>query len=99
MSSERLRLYLLKAGRDEDEIMSWDRDQLLEQWAIEAAKIEEEEEESKASPKSPVETDYELQKRRLEFEMHKYEQEIKERREEKEREELRRREEREERRE
>ena len=42
MSSERLRVYLIKAGRDEDEVMSLDRDHLLEQWATEAVKIEEE---------------------------------------------------------
>ena len=41
MSSERLREYLLKAGRDEDEIMNWDRNQLMEEWAIEVEKEEE----------------------------------------------------------
>src|SRR5918995_1693003 len=75
MSSERLREYLLKAGRDEDEVLTWDRDQLLEEWAIEVGKREEEEEEFKASPASPAETDYDLQKRRLEFEMYKFEKE------------------------
>src|ERR1043165_8460995 len=57
-SSERLRMYLIKAGRDEDEVMTWDRDKLMEEWALEIGK---EEEEFKASPASPVETDYELQ--------------------------------------
>src|SRR5688572_11587936 len=84
MSSERLREYLLKAGRDEDEIMTSDRNQLMEEWAIEVGKREEEEE-FKASPASPAQTDYDLQKRRLEFEMYKFEKE--ERRREVEREE------------
>src|ERR1043165_3330123 len=70
-SSERLRMYLIKAGRDEDDVMTWDRDKLMEEWALEIGK---EEEEFKASPASPVETDYELQKRRLEFEIRKYEE-------------------------
>src|ERR1043165_6192648 len=79
-SSERLRMYLIKAGRDEDDVMTWDRDKLMEEWALEIGK---EEEEFKASPASPVETDYELQKRRLEFEIRKYEeQKEKEEREE-----------------
>ena len=43
----------------------------MEEWALEIGK---EKEEFKASPASPVETDYELQKRRLEFEIRKYEQ-------------------------
>ena len=90
MSSVRLREYLLKAGRDEEEIVTWDRDQLMEEWAIEIAKGEEEEDELK------IETDYDVQKRRLEFEMYKYEEEKKER--EKERQERKEREEREERR-
>src|ERR1043165_2192175 len=71
-SSERLRMYLIKAGRDEDDVMTWDRDKLMEEWALEIGK---EEEEFKASPASPVETDYELQKRRLEFEIRKYKEE------------------------
>src|SRR2546428_11676806 len=84
-SSERLRMYLIKAGRDEDDVMTWDRDKLIEEWALEIGK---EEEEFKASPASPVETDYELQKRRLEFEIRKYEeQKEKEEREERRREE------------
>src|ERR1043165_8491584 len=84
-SSERLRMYLIKAGRDEDDVMTWDRDKLMEEWALEIGK---EEEEFKASPASPVETDYELQKRRLEFEIRKYEeQKEKEEREERRREE------------
>src|SRR2546428_3334609 len=84
-SSERLRVYLIKAGRDEDEVMTWDRNTLMEEWALE---IEKEEEEFKASPASPAETDYELQKHRLEFEIHKYEeQKKKEEREERRREE------------
>ena len=61
MSSVRLREYLLKAGRDEEEIVTWDRDRLMEEWAIEIAKGEEEEEELK------IETDYDLQKQRLDF--------------------------------
>src|SRR6476660_2940228 len=74
-SSERLRMYLIKAGRDEDEVMNWDRNTLKE-------------EEFKASPASPEETAYELQKRRLEFEIRKYEeQKEKEEREERRREE------------
>src|ERR1043165_1072230 len=81
-SSERLRMYLIKAGRDEDDVMTWDRDKLMEEWALEIGK---EEEEFKASPASPVETDYELQKRRLEFEIRKYEEQ-KEQKEERERE-------------
>src|SRR5205809_1044197 len=85
-SSERLRMYLIKAGRDEDDVMTWDRDKLMEEWALEIGK---EEEEFEASPASPVETDYELQKRRLEFEIRKYERE----REKEEREERRREEE------
>src|ERR1043165_3935662 len=84
-SSERLRMYLIKAGRDEDDVITWDRDKLIEDWALEIGK---EEEEFKASPASPVETDYELQKRRLEFEIRKYEeQREKEEREERKREE------------
>src|ERR1043165_9951228 len=84
-SSERLRVYLIKAGRDEDDVMTWDRDKLMEEWALEIGK---EEEEFEASPASPVETDYELQKRRLEFEIRKKEeQKEKEEREEKRREE------------
>src|ERR1043165_7412602 len=83
-SSERLRVYLIKAGRDEDDVMTWDRDKLMEEWALEIGK---EEGEYMASPASPVETDYELQKRRLEFEIRKYE----EQKEKEEREERRRR--------
>src|SRR2546428_6775814 len=84
-SSERLRVYLIKAGRDEDDVMTWDRDKLMEEWALEIGK---EEGEYMASPASPVETDYELQKRRLEFEIRKYEeQKEKEEREERRREE------------
>src|ERR1043165_8561942 len=84
-SSERLRMYLIKAGRDEDDVMTWDRDKLMEEWALEIGK---EEEEFKDSPASPAETDYELQKRRLEFEIRKYEeQKEKEEREERRREE------------
>src|ERR1043165_3989895 len=95
-SSERLRMYLIKAGRDEDDVMTWDRDKLMEEWALEIGK---EEEEFEASPASPVETDYELQKRRLEFEIRKYEEqkeerERKEQKEKEEREERRREEER-----
>ena len=86
-SSERLREYLIKAGRDEDEVMTWERNTLMEEWALEIGKQEEE---FKASPASPVETDYELQKRRLEFEIRKYEeQKEKEEREERRREEER----------
>src|SRR5688572_24584321 len=70
-SSERLRMYLIKAGRDEDEVMTWDRNTLMEEWALEIGKKEEE---FKASPASPEETAYELQKRRLEFEIRKYEE-------------------------
>src|ERR1043165_2751765 len=81
-SSERLRVYLIKAGRDEDDVMTWDRDKLMEEWALEIGK---EEGEYMASPASPVETDYELQKRRLEFEIRKYEEQKE--KEEKEREE------------
>src|SRR5688572_30794704 len=55
MSSERLRKYLIKEGRDEDEVMTWDRSRLMEEWAIEVGKGEEEE--FKASPASPAETD------------------------------------------
>src|SRR2546428_3669297 len=92
-SSERLRMYLIKAGRDEDDVMTWDRDKLMEEWALEIGK---EEEEFKASPASPVETDYELQKRRLEFENRKYEEqkekEERERKEQKEKEERERKE-------
>src|SRR2546428_8115684 len=83
-SSERLRMYLIKAGRDEDEVMTWDRNTLMEEWALEFGK---EEEEFKASPASPVETDYELQRRRLEFEIRKYEEQKEERKEQKEKEE------------
>src|ERR1043165_5131425 len=83
-SSERLRMYLIKAGRDEDDVMTWDRDKLMEEWALEIGK---EEEEFKASPASPVETDYELQKRRLEFEIRKYEEQKEEREREREKEE------------
>src|ERR1043165_8169609 len=90
-SSERLRMYLIKAGRDEDDVMTWDRDKLMEEWALEIGK---EEEEFKASQASPVETDYELQKRRLEFEIRKYEEQKEERKEKEEREERRREEER-----
>src|ERR1043165_5882214 len=89
-SSERLRMYLIKAGRDEDDVMTWDRDKLMEEWALEIGK---EEEEFKASPASPVEKDYELQKRRLEFEIRKYEEQKEER--EREREEQKEKEERE----
>src|ERR1043165_5752065 len=89
-SSERLRGYLIKAGSDEDDVMTWDRDKLMEEWALEIGK---EEEEFKASPASPVETDYELQKRRLEFEIRKYEEQKEER--EREREEQKEKEERE----
>src|ERR1043165_5007093 len=86
-SSERLRMYLIKAGRDEDDVMTWDRNTLIEEWALEIGK---EEEEFKASPAPPVETDYELQKCRLEFEIRIYEeQKEKEEREEKKREEER----------
>src|SRR5688572_13933066 len=93
MSSERLRGYLIKAGRDEDDVMTWARSQLMEEWALDIGK----EEEFEASPASPAETDYALQKRRLEFEIRKYEQE-KEREERKEeREQRSRKEEREER--
>src|ERR1043165_4340268 len=92
-SSERLRMYLIKAGRDEDDVMTWDRDKLMEEWALEIGK---EEEEYMASPASPAETDYELQKRRLEFEIRKYEEQKEER--EREREEQKEKEEREERR-
>ena len=88
-SSERLREYLIKAGRDEDEVMTWDRNTLMEEWALEIGKQEEE---FKASPASPAETDYELQKHRLEFEIRKYEEQ-----KEKEETEERRREEKEER--
>src|ERR1043165_3010270 len=91
-SSERLRGYLIKAGRDEDDVMTWDRDKLMEEWALEIGK---EEGEYMASPASPVETDYELQKRRLEFEIRKYEeQKEREEREERRREEKEEREER-----
>src|SRR5688572_3413564 len=87
-SSERLRMYLIKAGRDEDEVMTWDRNTLMEEWALEIGKKEEE---FKASPASPEETAYELQKRRLEFEIRKYEEqkekEERERKEQKEKEE------------
>src|ERR1043165_7536686 len=95
-SSERLRVYLIKAGRDEDDVMTWDRAKLMEEWALELGK---EEEEFKASPASSVETDYELQKRRLEFEIRKYEEQKEESKEQKEKEEReeRRREEKEER--
>src|ERR1043165_5330784 len=79
-SSERLRVYLIKAGRDEGDVMTWDRDKLVEEWALEIGK---EEEEFEASPASPVETDYELQKRRLEFEIRKYEEQKEEREREK----------------
>src|ERR1043165_9429380 len=83
-SSERLRVYLIKAVRDEDDVMTWDRAKLMEEWALEIGK---EEEEFKASPASPVESDYGLQKRRLEFEIRKYEeQKEKEEREERRRE-------------
>src|ERR1043165_9552256 len=89
-ASERLRVYLIKAGRDEDEGMAWDRNTLMEEWALEIGK---EGEEFKASPAAPVETDYELQKRRLEFEIRKYEeQKEKEERERKEQKEERERE-------
>jgi transposase InsO family protein len=92
-STERLRMYLIKAGRDEDEVMTWDRNTLMEEWALEIGK---EEEEFKASPASPAETDYELQKRRLEFEIRKYEEqkekEERERKEQKEKEERERKE-------
>ena len=81
-SSERLRVYLIKAGKDEDDVMSWDRDRLMEEWALEIGK---EEEGFKASPASPAETDSELQKCRLEFEIRKYEEEKKERKEKEER--------------
>src|ERR1043165_3684146 len=37
-SSERLRGYLIKAGRDEDDVMTWDRDKLMEEWALEIGK-------------------------------------------------------------
>src|ERR1043165_7606738 len=91
-SSERLRVFLIKAGRDEDDVMTWDRDRLMEEWALELGK---EEEEFKASPASPAETDYELQRRSLEFEIRKYEeQKEKEEREERRREEKEEREER-----
>src|ERR1043165_6014526 len=85
-SSERLRVYLIKAGRDEEDVMTWDRAKLMEEWALELGK---EEGEFKASPASPIESDYELQKRRLEFEIRKYEEQKQERereREERERE-------------
>src|ERR1043165_9264221 len=83
-SSERLRMYLIKAGRDEDDVMTWDRDKFIEEWVLEIGK---EEEEFKASSASPIETDYELQKRHLEFEIRKYEeQKEKEEREERRRE-------------
>src|SRR5205809_5669740 len=75
-SSERLRVYLIKAGRDEDDVMTWDRAKLMEEWALELGK---EEEDFKASPASPAETDYELQRRRLEFEIRKYEEQKEER--------------------
>src|SRR5678815_1518217 len=92
-SSERLRMYLIKAGRDEDEVMTWDRNTLMEEWALEIGKKEEE---FKASPASPEETAYELQKRRLEFEIRKYEEqkekEKRERKEQKEKEERERKE-------
>src|SRR5678815_667599 len=92
-SSERLRMYLIKAGRDEDEVMTWDRNTLMEEWALEIGKKEEE---FKASPASPEETAYELQKRRLEFEIRKYEEqkekEERERKEQKEKEERERKE-------
>src|ERR1043165_5568964 len=79
-SSERLRMYLMKAVRDADDVMTWDRDKLMEEWALEIGK---EEEEFKASPASPVDTDYELQKRRLEFEIRKYEEQKEKREKEK----------------
>src|ERR1043165_6529597 len=37
-SSERLRMYLIKAGRDEADVMTWDRDKLIEEWALEIRK-------------------------------------------------------------
>src|SRR5678816_4116199 len=83
-SSERLRMYLIKAGRDEDEVMTWDRNTLMEEWALEIGKKEEE---CKASPASPEETAYELQERRLGFEIRKYEEQKAEREEQKEKEE------------
>src|SRR5688572_25414003 len=83
-SSERLRMYLIKAGRDEDEVMTWDRNTLMEEWALEIGKKEEE---FKASPATTEETAYELQKRRLEFENRKYEEQKEERKEQKEKEE------------
>src|SRR5678816_3128189 len=92
-SSERLRMYLIKAGRDEDEVMTWDRNTLMEEWALEIGKKEGE---FKASPASPEETAYELQERRLEFEIRKYEEQKE--KEERERKEQKEKEEREERR-
>src|SRR5688572_9608213 len=80
MSSDRLRAYLLKEGRDEEEIMTWDRSQLMAEWAIEVGKREEEE--MKTGPVFPAEIDYDLQKRCLEFEIYKYEEDRKEREEE-----------------
>src|SRR5688572_32014802 len=73
--------------------MTWDRNTLMEEWALEIGKKEEE---FKASPASPEETAYELQKRRLEFEIRKYEEqkekEERERKEQKEKEERERKE-------
>src|ERR1043165_171038 len=92
-SSERLRMYLIKEGRHEDDVMTWDRDKLIEEWALEIGK---EEEKFKASSASPIESDYELQKRRLEFKIRKYEEQKEER--ERERKEQKEKEEREERR-
>src|ERR1043165_3321428 len=76
-SSERLRMYLIKAGRDEDDVMTWDRDKLMEEWALEIGKEEEKEERERERKE---------QKEREEREERKREEERKEQKEERERE-------------
>src|ERR1043165_626726 len=89
-STERLKMYLHKAGVDEELVLAMDRPQLLEEWArVVAIGQESEPEETRNTPPrhTTVMTEFDLQKQRLEFEMRKYEEERAEgrRREERER--------------
>ena len=72
MATERLILYLSRIGIEEDELLSMDRSQLMEAWANAVY-------EGRDKPPTKVETeikgDYDLQLKRLEFEMMRYQEE------------------------
>src|ERR1043165_9020045 len=96
-STERLKMYLHKAGVDEELVLAMDRPQLLEEWArVVAFGQESEPEETRNTPPrhTTVMTEFDLQKQRLEFEMRKFEEERAERRRREERERVEREEER-----